>query len=263
MELQLAADNRASPVEQGLIAALSARFPTDDPTDTDALVAGHGGYADAMVELAVAYPDDLDVQALAADGRLLEAFVPLRIHVLVRFGRWDELIAEPLPTCPQLYSATTAMNHYGRCVAHTAKGHLAQARSEREAFAAAYVAGPDTRYLFNNTSRDILAVAEAMLDGAIAYRSGDYEGAFAALRGAAAGPASSSPATNSAQVCVSQGGHGGPTLATAGVTDQLPDVPAKAGRHRDGRSSRTIYPDRLGSSPDVFGGRRRAASKQS
>ena len=27
----------------------------------------------------------------------LEAFVPLRIHVLVRFGRWDELIAEPLP----------------------------------------------------------------------------------------------------------------------------------------------------------------------
>ncbi|VBA56616.1 hypothetical protein LAUMK41_02126 [Mycobacterium attenuatum] len=43
----------------------------------------------------------------------LEAFVPLRTHVLVRFGRWDELIAQPLPDNFELYCTTTATIHYG------------------------------------------------------------------------------------------------------------------------------------------------------
>lgn len=41
---------------------------------------------------------------------------------------------------------------------------------------------PETRYLFNNTARDILGVARAMLDGEIAYREGDFDTAFAHLR---------------------------------------------------------------------------------
>ena len=81
----------------------------------------------------------------------LEAFVPLRIHVLVRFGRWDDLIAKPLPEDLDLYCSTAATIHYGRGVAHAAKGQLAQAHAERDAFAAAYARIPDTRYLFNNT----------------------------------------------------------------------------------------------------------------
>jgi len=68
MELGLAVEGRASAVEQGLIKALRARFPTDDPNDADALHTGHVAYADAMVALAEAYPDDIDVQALAADA---------------------------------------------------------------------------------------------------------------------------------------------------------------------------------------------------
>jgi tetratricopeptide (TPR) repeat protein len=350
MELGLAAKGRASAVEHGLIEALQARFPTDDPDDTDGLQAGHAAYADAMVALAQAYPDDIDVQALAADalvnitawalwdtrtgepapgsrvveakrildnalatpagrahpgvlhlylhtmemsgapqealpaadllrglvpdaghlqhmpshidvlcgnyrdsvvanlaavqadrkfveregplnfyslyrahnlhfivysamfegnsraafdaaGELaaqltpellaiesppladwLEAFVPLKVHVLVRFGRWDELVALPLPDDVGLYCSTTATIHYGRGVAHAAKGQLPQAHAEREAFAAAYARIPDSRYLFNNTARDILAIAGEMLDGEIKYREGDFDGAFAHLR---------------------------------------------------------------------------------
>jgi hypothetical protein len=41
---------------------------------------------------------------------------------------------------------------------------------------------PESRTLFNNTARDILAVAEQMLRGEIAYRKGSHEEAFAALR---------------------------------------------------------------------------------
>ncbi len=350
MELHLAAQGRANPVEQGLIAALGARFPTDDPDDTDALHAGMLAYADAMTALAAAYPGDIDVRALAADALLnvtawalwdtktgepapgsrvieakrilddelatpagrehpgilhlylhtmemsaspedalpaadllrglvpdaghlqhmpshidvlcgdyrssvvanfaavqadrrflsregplnfyslyrahdlhfvvysamfegqsqialqaadelvgqltpellsiesppmadwLEAFVPLRTHVLVRFGRWDELIAQPLPEDRDLYCTTTATIHYGHGVALAANGQLAQAHAERAAFAEAYDRIPDSRYLFNNTCRDILAVAAAMLDGEIAYREDRFDEAFGHLR---------------------------------------------------------------------------------
>ena len=67
-ELGRAAHGRASAVERGLIEALQARYPTTDPEDTDALLAGHSAYADAMATLAEAYPDDIDVAALAADA---------------------------------------------------------------------------------------------------------------------------------------------------------------------------------------------------
>lgn len=116
----------------------------------------------------------------------LESFVPLRVHVLIRFGRWDDLIAELLPADTELYCSTTATIHYGRGVAHAAKGQLAQAAAEREAFAQAYARVPNSRYLFNNTSRDILAVAAAMLDGEIAYREGNFDEAFGHLRRAIA-----------------------------------------------------------------------------
>jgi len=112
----------------------------------------------------------------------LEAFVPLRIHVLVRFGRWDELIAEALPEDLDLYCSTAATIHYGRGVAHAAKGQLSQAHAERDAFMQAYARIPDTRYLFNNTVHDILAIAAEMLDGEIDYREGRFDDAFAHLR---------------------------------------------------------------------------------
>ena len=112
----------------------------------------------------------------------LEGFVPMRLHVLVRFGRWDELIATPLPADPNLYCTTTAMTHYARGVALAATGQVAEAGAERERFAAAVGRVPESRYLFNNTCRDILAVAGAMLDGELANREGRYQDAFAELR---------------------------------------------------------------------------------
>ncbi len=141
---------------------------------------------DAAAELA----DQLTPELLAIESPpmadWLEAFAGLRVHVLVRFGRWDELIALPLPADPDLYCTTTATIHYGRGVAHAAKGQLIQAYAERDALAASYARIPDSRYLFNNTSRDILAVGVAMLDGEIAYRERRFDEAFAHLRHAIA-----------------------------------------------------------------------------
>lgn len=137
---------------------------------------------DAAAELAGQLTPELLAIESPPMADWLEAFVPLRVHVLVRFGRWDDLIALSLPEDADLYCTTTATIHYGRGVAYAAKGQAPQARAERESLAAAYARIPDSRYLFNNTSHDILAIAVAMLDGEIAYREGQFEEAFTHLR---------------------------------------------------------------------------------
>ncbi|TFI20887.1 hypothetical protein [Streptomyces sp. 4R-3d] len=111
----------------------------------------------------------------------LEGFLAMRVHVLIRFGRWADILALPLPADSDLYCVTTAMIRYARGVAYSATGRLPEARSERAAFHLAVERVPESRTLFNNTCRDILAVASAMLDGELHYREGEYDLAFAAL----------------------------------------------------------------------------------
>ncbi|MEV5958079.1 hypothetical protein AB0M11_30670 [Streptomyces sp. NPDC051987] len=112
----------------------------------------------------------------------LEGFLAMRVHVLVRFGRWEDILRLPLPADPRLYCVTTAMLHYARGVAHAATGRIRQAEADRARFRDAAAAVPATRMLFNNTCVDILAIASAMLDGELAYRTGDFDTAFAELR---------------------------------------------------------------------------------
>jgi tetratricopeptide (TPR) repeat protein len=112
----------------------------------------------------------------------LEGFLTMRVHVLVRFGRWSDILELPLPADPVLYSVTTAMLHYARGVACSALGRIAEAEREREWFGRARAAVPATRTIFNNTCTDILAIAAAMLEGELEYRKGNLEAAFAHLR---------------------------------------------------------------------------------
>jgi tetratricopeptide (TPR) repeat protein len=112
----------------------------------------------------------------------LEGFVPTKMHVLIRFGRWADIIATPLPEDPALFCVTTAMIRYAKAVAHAASGNVAAADDEAQRFDAAVTRVPPSRYLFNNTCLDILAVAAEMLKGEIAYRKGRFDVAFAHLR---------------------------------------------------------------------------------
>jgi tetratricopeptide (TPR) repeat protein len=137
---------------------------------------------EAADQLAAAIPGDLLRVQNPPMADWLEGFVAMRLHVLIRFGRWPEILATPLPADPDLYLVTTAMTHYAKGVAHAASGQVEQAAAERARFAAAVARVPQTRTLFNNTCLDILAVAGAMLDGELEYRRGNYEEAFRLLR---------------------------------------------------------------------------------
>ena len=112
----------------------------------------------------------------------MEGFVPMKMHVLVRFGKWQAIFAEPLPADGELYCVTTAMLHYAKGVAHAASGQVPEAEAEQQRFRAALARVPDTRYTFNNKCLDILAVAAEMLAGEIEYRKGRHAEAFGHLR---------------------------------------------------------------------------------
>lgn len=116
----------------------------------------------------------------------LEGFVTMKQHVLVRFGRWQAIIDQPMPDDPRLYCVTTAMLHYAKGVAYAASGQVAAARAAQQRFSEAVALVPESRYIFNNKCTDILAVAAEMLHGEIEYREGQYQSAFAHLRQAVA-----------------------------------------------------------------------------
>ncbi len=111
-----------------------------------------------------------------------ETFIPMKQHVLIRFGRWHDILAQSLPEDSELYCVTTAMLRYARAVALANTGDIAGAEAERELFFAARDAVPESRMMFNNTCRDILKIADGMLLGELEYHKGNHEAAFEHLR---------------------------------------------------------------------------------
>jgi len=112
----------------------------------------------------------------------LEGYYSMGTHVLVRFGRWREIIDEPPPDDPDLYPVSTAMHYYAKAVAYATLKQFPQAEAERVRFHQSLSRVPSHRKVFNNAAHAILAVGEKMLDGELDYHKGNYEQAFASLR---------------------------------------------------------------------------------
>ncbi len=121
-----------------------------------------------------------DVVEPSADW--IESYVPMRQHALIRFGRWEAIKATELPDDQELFCFTTAVIHYSKTVAYAATGEIEKAEAKCKLFRQAKDKVPETRMLFNNTCNDILDIAEAMLEGELSYRKGEYDDAFAHLR---------------------------------------------------------------------------------
>lgn len=115
-------------------------------------------------------------------ARTLEAHYSMKSHVLVRFGKWEEITEEPLPEDNQLYCVTTAMMRYARGIAYAALGQQDLADMERTKFEEALDNVPTDRLIMNNQARAILGVATEMLYGEVEYHRGNYDVAFKHLR---------------------------------------------------------------------------------
>jgi tetratricopeptide (TPR) repeat protein len=148
-----------------------------------AMFAGQSRVAlDTAAELEASIPEELLRVESPPMADWLEGFVAVKVHVLIRFGRWEDILALELPEDRTLYCVTTAMIHYAKGVAYAALGQVDAADKERAIFHKSLDHVPPSRVLFNNNCRDILDIADAMLDGEIEYRRGNIDAAFKHLQ---------------------------------------------------------------------------------
>ncbi len=114
----------------------------------------------------------------------VEGYHAMKSHVLVRFGRWQEIIDEPPTEEPDLYPLTAAMQLYAKGVAHATLRHFAEAERARELLHQQIGRIPPDRRFLSNPTRASLAVGVALLDGELAYHQGRHEEAYKHLRNA-------------------------------------------------------------------------------
>jgi tetratricopeptide (TPR) repeat protein len=141
---------------------------------------------DAADELIATMPEALLRIPSPPMADFFESYVAVRQHVLIRFGKWHEIIVQELPIDADLYCNTVATMHYAKGVAYAALGDVAAAEAEQALFREAVPRVPRSRQLHNVPCASLLAIAEEMLQGEITYRRGEFESAFAHLRAAAA-----------------------------------------------------------------------------
>ena len=120
-------------------------------------------------------PEFVKEAAFFADG-----FMTIALEALMRFGRWEEILAEPAP--PEYLPISTAHRHFARGVAYAATGRVAEAKAEQAAFEEAAAKVTDEAIVGNNPAKHVLSIAREQLAGEIAYREGRTDDAVAALR---------------------------------------------------------------------------------
>jgi len=112
-------------------------------------------------------------------------FTVMPLEVMVRFGAWDAILAEPT-TYPEADRFTQAYAHAARAIAFAAKGDIPAARQEQTAFRrAAKLISPTASFSLNPTVR-VAALVEPMLEGEIDLRAGQVSPGLAALQQAEA-----------------------------------------------------------------------------
>lgn len=111
---------------------------------------------------------------------LIEGLMSTSLHVMIRFGKWEEILDEPEPAKYRLMSR--AVRHYARGISLSALGRTDEARTEMAAFEEAIERVPQDWWLFNNRLHEVLPIARAMLEGELAFREGRRSEAFEFLR---------------------------------------------------------------------------------
>ncbi len=107
----------------------------------------------------------------AADGAasmtgMSDYYLPNRLFLLLRFARWDDVLAEPAPDSRMIMTA--ALRHYARALAYAGKGDRARSLEEQQAFSAARAAIPQqTMFMFNPADK-IMNIAALVLEARLA-----------------------------------------------------------------------------------------------
>lgn len=113
----------------------------------------------------------------------LESYSALDLHVMVRFGRWEEILQVSPPRDKHLMLFRAATLSFARGLALAQLGEIEEAKKEADRYdSIRNHPEASERILHNNQVSDLLAVDAPMLRGEIAYAQGQYESCFKLLR---------------------------------------------------------------------------------
>src|SRR5438094_1234494 len=110
-----------------------------------------------------------------------EGFVAMPLEVMVRFGLWDEILAEPDQYADYM-PFTRAFHHAARAIAYAAKGDTANARKAQSVFLDRAKLVPKEASLGNNSCEMILGVVIPMTEGEILVAEGKVASGINQLR---------------------------------------------------------------------------------
>ena len=108
----------------------------------------------------------------------LESYVTMPWHVMIRFGKWEEIINEPMYDDKDAFPATIATQHYARGVAFASMGLVPEAEAEQALFKEALqnpalvgrMMHNNFMYQDPNEGPSILNVNASILEAEIEYR---------------------------------------------------------------------------------------------
>jgi tetratricopeptide (TPR) repeat protein len=110
----------------------------------------------------------------------IDGYTPIDIDALIRFGRWDELLALEKP--PAYLPIRTTMWHFGRGTAYAAKGEIEKAKAEQASMRAVIKTIPKDAPMTLNPAHHVLSIADNTLAGEIAFRDKRTRDAIALLK---------------------------------------------------------------------------------
>ncbi len=142
------------------------------------------GRYEAALEAARAVESEMPEPFLRELTYVTDGFMPVVYHVLIRFGEWEQILAEPEPD--DYRHVSRALWRYARSIALSNLGRIDEAEAEIEHFEEEVRQIPEHWEISFNPAHDVMDVARLMTRGELAFHDGRPEDAFEALREAVA-----------------------------------------------------------------------------
>jgi len=143
-----------------------------------------GAYSYAMVGRSADAKKLADEVGATAAGMakhmpVIEPIAATPYLIALRMGRWGDVLRAPDPAVGPI---SKALWHFARGVAFARLGNVAGAEREQKLFDSAAPSVPATSMVFQNSPKDLMAVAAQVLTGRIAESRGDSAAAITAYR---------------------------------------------------------------------------------
>jgi tetratricopeptide (TPR) repeat protein len=139
------------------------------------------GQREVAVKNARAMVAEIPAKFVKESAAFADGFFAVPLEVLVRFGRWDEILSEPDKYPPNM-PFVRAFHHAARATAFAAKGDTANARKEQTLFVDGAKLVPKETQLGNNSAAAVISLTTHMLEGEILVAEKNLDAGIAKLQ---------------------------------------------------------------------------------